>query len=108
MIHGTPQIVCLTVDLHEQASGAGDLHPRALSEPDVILSHHPAPIVQPHPCSSGQWANSRGWRYAMRRSQCRERRLRPRKVLYFPEAHRARYRSMLQRVEYRADGQNRP
>ena len=30
-------------------SGAGDFHPRALSEPDVILSHHPAPIVQPHP-----------------------------------------------------------
>ena len=30
-------------------SGAGDFHTRALSEPDVILSHHPAPIVQPHP-----------------------------------------------------------
>jgi hypothetical protein len=32
-----------------QASGAGQLHPRALSEPDVILSHHPAPIVRPRP-----------------------------------------------------------
>jgi antirestriction protein ArdC len=33
----------------EEASGAGQLHPRALSEPDVILSHHPAPIVRPRP-----------------------------------------------------------
>jgi len=32
-----------------KASGAGQLHPRALSEPDVILSHHPAPIVRPRP-----------------------------------------------------------
>ena len=32
-----------------EASGAGQLHPRALSEPDVILSHHPAPIVRPRP-----------------------------------------------------------
>ena len=31
------------------ASGAGQLQPRALSEPDVILSHHPAPIVRPLP-----------------------------------------------------------
>jgi hypothetical protein len=31
-------------NLQVRASGAGQLHPRALSEPDVILSHHPAPI----------------------------------------------------------------
>ena len=36
-------------DPDHQASGAGQLHPRALSEPDVILSHHPAPIVRPRP-----------------------------------------------------------
>ena len=34
---------------HGQASGAGEFHPRALLEPDVILSHHPAPIVRPCP-----------------------------------------------------------
>jgi hypothetical protein len=34
---------------YHKASGAGQLHPRALSEPDVILSHHPAPIVRPRP-----------------------------------------------------------
>src|SRR5208337_3605412 len=30
-----------------EVSGAGEFRPRALSEPDVILSHHPAPIVRP-------------------------------------------------------------
>ena len=34
---------------HGQASGAGEFHPRALSEPDVTLSRHPAPIVRPRP-----------------------------------------------------------
>ena len=47
-------------DLGAEASGAGEFHPRALSEPDVILSHHPAPIVRPCPWSRGQWANNRG------------------------------------------------
>jgi hypothetical protein len=38
-----------TLDPDEKASGAGQLQPRALSEPEVILSHHPAPIVRPLP-----------------------------------------------------------
>ncbi len=32
---------------HQQSSGAGEFHPHALTEPDVNLSAHPAPIVQP-------------------------------------------------------------
>ena len=36
-------------DQNCQASGAGEFHPRALSEPDVTLSRHPAPIVRPRP-----------------------------------------------------------
>jgi hypothetical protein len=28
-------------------SSAGDSHPRALAEPDVNLSAHPAPITEP-------------------------------------------------------------
>lgn len=75
MIDGASQVARLAFDPHKQASGAWEFHPRALSEPDVILSHHPAPVVRPYPCSSGQWANNRGWRCAMRRSQCRDRRL---------------------------------
>jgi hypothetical protein len=47
VVNGAPQIAELAIDLHEQVSGAGEFRPRALSEPDVILSHHPAPIVQP-------------------------------------------------------------
>jgi hypothetical protein len=33
--------------LKEESSGAREFHPRALREPDVNLSIHPAPIVQP-------------------------------------------------------------
>ena len=32
-----------------EVSRAGESHPRALAEPDVRLSPHPAPIVQPRP-----------------------------------------------------------
>ncbi len=49
LIDGAPEIVLHALDPDEQASGAGQLQPRALSEPDVILSHHPAPIVRPLP-----------------------------------------------------------
>ena len=49
VIDRSPQIMAFTIDLHKQASGAGEFHPRALSEPDVTLSRHPAPIVRPYP-----------------------------------------------------------
>jgi hypothetical protein len=49
VVDGTPQVQPLAGDPNNQASGAEQLHPRALSEPDVILSHHPAPIVRPRP-----------------------------------------------------------
>src|SRR5262245_39635354 len=32
-----------------QVSRAAELHHRALAEPDVMLAHHPAPIVRPRP-----------------------------------------------------------
>src|ERR1035438_7885479 len=32
----------------DMVSGRGESHPPALSEPDVNLSTHPAPIIQPH------------------------------------------------------------
>jgi hypothetical protein len=31
----------------EKVSSPGESHPQALSEPDVSLSTHPAPIIQP-------------------------------------------------------------
>src|SRR5208337_2276422 len=46
MIVSAPEIAELSVDLHKQVSGAEEFRPRALSEPDVILSYHPAPIVR--------------------------------------------------------------
>src|SRR5580765_8200631 len=49
LLHRPPKIMLNSLDADEQASGAGQLQPRALSEPDVILSHHPAPIVRPLP-----------------------------------------------------------
>src|ERR1700730_10089938 len=47
-------------------SRAVESHRRALAEPDVRLSPHPAPIVRPRPCKSPQWANSDGCRRATR------------------------------------------
>src|ERR1700745_2879779 len=47
LIDGAPQPMLLAGDRDDEVSGAGEFRPRALSEPDVILSHHPAPIVQP-------------------------------------------------------------
>jgi hypothetical protein len=32
---------------HYKVSGPREFHPRALSEPDMNLSAHPAPIIQP-------------------------------------------------------------
>ena len=48
-VDGAPQIDHAASDLQIKVSGAGEFRPRALSEPDVILSHHPAPIVRPLP-----------------------------------------------------------
>ena len=39
---------------HARVSGAGELHPRALAEPDVNLSAHTAPIAEPRCTASCQ------------------------------------------------------
>ena len=49
LIDRAPKPMLLAVDRDDESSGAGEFHPHALSEPDVILSHHPAPIVRPCP-----------------------------------------------------------
>src|SRR5271157_4294223 len=49
VIDRPPEIAELAIDLHKEVSGAEEFRPRALSEPDVILSYHPAPIVRPFP-----------------------------------------------------------
>ena len=36
----------LTISQDHEVSSAGEFHPRALSEPDVSLSTHPAPIQE--------------------------------------------------------------
>src|SRR4051812_48417181 len=51
----------------EGSSSGGDLHPSALSEPDVRLSPHPAPTLQPpaaRPAATGQTGWDRGRRCA--------------------------------------------
>ena len=42
--------MCLgALDDNDEVSSAGGSHPRALAEPDMTLSRHPAPIVRPRP-----------------------------------------------------------
>jgi hypothetical protein len=53
--------------LKKQVSSPGESHPQALSEPDVNLSTHPAPIIQPQaqpPSASGQRAGGRVSRFS--------------------------------------------
>jgi hypothetical protein len=74
----------------ERLSGAGEFHPRALSEPDVSLSTHPAPVI---PSSYGtmpifQCANNVGCSRASSRNQCVACRWCFRNRLYFRCAHR--------------------
>ena len=48
--------------MHQTVSSPGESHPQALSEPDVNLSAHPAPIIQPtaeSPSASAQIAVAR-------------------------------------------------
>ncbi|MBU4154527.1 MAG: hypothetical protein KKD63_16780, partial [Proteobacteria bacterium] len=42
-----PFRVRLVLKADDKSSRAGESHPHALSEPDVKLSPHPAPTVQP-------------------------------------------------------------
>src|SRR3954447_14575081 len=44
-----PTGVGLVPETDDEVSGAGGSHPRALAEPDMTLSRHPAPIVRPRP-----------------------------------------------------------
>jgi hypothetical protein len=48
---------------HARVSRRGESHPPALAEPDVTVSRHPAPIVQPSGrAPKRQWANRSGCR----------------------------------------------
>ena len=51
---------------NHKVSSPGESHPQALSEPDVNLSAHPAPIIQPQaqpPSANGQRAGGRVSRF---------------------------------------------
>ena len=42
-----PAGICFALTADEKVSRPGESHPQALSEPDVNVSAHPAPIIQP-------------------------------------------------------------
>ena len=48
-IDGAPKIDHAAIDFQIESSGPGELHPQALTDPDVSVSTHPAPTVQPLP-----------------------------------------------------------
>src|ERR1700740_243951 len=48
-IDGAPQVHLLSRERDHQSSGPGESHPQALTDPDVSVSTHPAPTVQPLP-----------------------------------------------------------
>ena len=89
-----------------QVSGAGELHPRALPEPDVSVSTHPAPVI-PSPYGtipSRQCANNSGRSRATRRSHWVAFRWWPRYRLYFFMAHRTSRLLMQSNARCSAEG----
>ncbi len=60
--------VPLSVYVDRQVSGAGELPPCALSEPDMNLSAHPAPIIQPwvlRPPANAEIARAASWLFSL-------------------------------------------
>jgi hypothetical protein len=49
LIDSPPEAVLRSADRDHESSGPGELHPQALTDPDVSVSTHPAPTVQPVP-----------------------------------------------------------
>ena len=47
LIDGAPEPVFLAADGGDESSSPGELHPQALTDPDVSVSTHPAPTVHP-------------------------------------------------------------
>src|SRR5208283_1293890 len=86
-----PLRIALMLEPSHKVSGRGESHPPALSEPDVNLSTHPAPIIQPHGTSpSRQWAKRA---LALPATACSHRRARLAcrcSPLYFRMAQRTR------------------
>ena len=64
------------IPCESMVSGAGEFHPRALSEPDMHVSAHPAPISRTRYglTPKRQCGNKSGSRLAMQRNQCVARR----------------------------------
>jgi hypothetical protein len=48
-LHGTPWMELPAIDFQIESSGPRELHAQALTDPDVGVSTHPAPTVQPVP-----------------------------------------------------------
>ncbi len=46
MIRWSPEILIRDFLSDNQSSSLGEFHPQALTEPDVTVSRHPAPIIQ--------------------------------------------------------------
>ena len=86
-----PQPRPLAAHIDREESRRGESHPPALAEPDLNVSAHPAPIVQPHGRTpKRQWANSPGWRRATSARNLRARARWRNSRLYFQAAHRTR------------------
>ena len=79
VIDGPPEIAGLAVDLRKEVSGAEEFGRRALSEPDVILSYHPAPLFGRFHRAGWLCQNNRGRLGVARHT-------RPQTAIYAPSA----------------------
>jgi hypothetical protein len=86
-----------------RASGAAEFHHRALSEPDVSLSAHPAPGIRLFAYRSGQCAKSSGLLWTIRANHSRALFGFCLKRLNLRRAHFLRWKSIRRRLSCIAD-----
>jgi hypothetical protein len=87
------------------ASRPKEFHLQPLPKPDVSLSTHPAPIIQPSGNTPRrQWTNKSGWECAKRSRNLRARLLCRKNRLNFLHTQRIRYRLMLFQILPSAEG----
>jgi len=93
----------LAVRYNAWSSSQRELPPKALTDTDVNVSIHPAPIIQPFHPNSLQCAKIHSWLPAILDIQCVALRHLPFRRLYFRIAHRVRRPSRTRKVRRIAD-----
>ena len=102
------KISCKCSTLYNWVESPGGISPPALTVPDVSLSTHPAPIIQPFLYKTPQWTKRFGCRSAICLNHLVAFRWRPLSFLYLQVDQRTKRQFIWSRIPSIAEGLNRP